>query len=387
MRILIVNRHFGDEHVPTGRMAADVAGAFMAAGHEVTVMAARSSYSITAGSGESSNGAKLIHLYTMGEKRRLVTWFLFLLQAWARVPFTKWDRCIFLTDPPFLAAISILMRPFARSTRRDIFWWTMDLYPEILVGSGRMKERSWFYSAMRRLNCEIIRRMGGVIVLGECQRKRMMKYQSWRDENHIVVPPWDNRLIARVKPDHNRFLEKYNLRKKKVALYAGNLGEGHTFASLVDAARELNKRRRDDWAIVFVIRGSKKEQLAEAARGLSSIMVLDYQPVELTSDLLWAADVHLITMKAGAQGLVVPSKLYGVLQTDAPVLFIGPPDADTAQEINHYCAGESLGENPSGEEVLTAMDRLQKRFFEGNCTKLTPTDSGSGRIVEFVTQP
>jgi colanic acid biosynthesis glycosyl transferase WcaI len=338
MRVLIVNRHYGNEHVPTGRMAADLAAALLEQGHEVVVLAAPSTYVATAGESARADGVEVRHTVTLGEKYRLFSWILFLLQAWATVPFMRWDRCVLLTDPPFLAAISIPLRHF-RTRNRRVYWWTMDLYPEMLVGSGRIRQSGWINAFLRGINRRIIRALDGVILLGECQLQRMRGYDTWKDDNFLIVPPWDKRPIRKVEPESNRFLAKYGLQSRKVALYAGNLGEGHTYLPLLEAARELQKAGRNDWSLVFVVRGSKKQALMKSAEGLPEIVVLDYQPVDWTSDLLWAADVHLITMNEQSKGLVVPSKLYGILQTEAPVLLIGPKDSDTAREIRRYGAG------------------------------------------------
>ena len=93
MRILIVNRHYGNEHVPTGRMINDLAATLHEKGHEVTVLTARSSYAVTAGAVSISTGINVCYTFTLGEKYRLVSWVLFLVQAWARIPFMQWDRC------------------------------------------------------------------------------------------------------------------------------------------------------------------------------------------------------------------------------------------------------------------------------------------------------
>lgn len=383
MRFLIVNRHYGNDHVPTGRMLRDLTDALLASGHEVVVLAARSSYVATVEAEAASSGAEVCYVPTFGEKYRVVSWGLFLLQAWLRVPFMRWDRCIALTDPPFLASLAILLRPFGGVHRR-IFWWTMDLYPEILVSSGRLGEGHPLHRFLRWVNGQIIRRMGGFILLGECQLERFQTYPAWRDRDHLIVPPWDRRSIERVKRADNRFIEKYALAEKKIALYAGNLGEGHTFEPLVRVAEALRDAGRDDWTLVFAIRGSKKTLLAEAAKDLPAIVITDYQPVEWTSDLLWSAHVHLITINAESKGLVVPSKLYGVLETDAPVLFIGPDDADTAREIRRYHAGESLNEERSGPEIVEALDRLHARCIAGDPERLPADTTGPDQIAEFV---
>jgi hypothetical protein len=316
----------------------------------------------------------------------VLSWVLFLLQAWLRVPFLRWDRCIALTDPPFLGGLVLLLRPFGGRHRR-VFWWTMDLYPEILVSSGRLGESGLFHRLLRALNDQIIRRMGGFILLGDCQLERFQTYPGWRNADYRIVPPWDHRPIAPVARDRNRFVQKFGLEEKKIALYAGNLGEGHTFAPLVRAAETLRDAGRTDWALVFAIRGSKKALLAEAARQLPSILILDYQPVEWTADLLWSAHVHLITINAESKGLVVPSKLYGVLQTEAPVLFVGPDDADTAREIRRYHAGESLEEGCVGADVVAALDRLHERCMTGDLDRLPPDTTGPAQIAEFVAGP
>ncbi len=385
MRILLVNRHFGNEHVPTARMLGDLASAFIDQGDEVVVLTAKSSYTDTAVGRDAANGAKVHYVSTFGEKYRLIAWILFLIQASLRVPLMRWDRCILLTDPPFLAALSILLSPIPKKHSR-VFWWTMDLYPEILVSSGRISESGVVHTVLKRVNAMAMRRLEGSILLGDCQLARMREYSAWNGANYIIVPPWDRRPIEKVARPNNRFLKAFGLTEKKVALYAGNLGEGHTFVPLLNAAEELARSGRDDWAIVFVIRGSKKGMLQDAAKDVPSIMILDYQPPEWTSDLLSSAHVHLITMNEGSKGLVVPSKLYGVLQTDAPVLFLGPQDADTALEIERYRAGETLDGTPAGDEVVATLDRLYAQSIEGSLGKREPDDTGPDQIAVFVKQ-
>ena len=80
----------------------------------------------------------------------------------------------------------------------------------------------------------------------------------------------------------------------------------------------------------------------------------------------------------------MPSKLYGVLETDAPVLFIGPDDADTAREIRRYHAGESLNEERSGAEIVEALDRLHARCVAGDPERLPADTTGPEQIATFV---
>jgi len=85
---------------------------------------------------------------------------------------------------------------------------------------------------------------------------------------------------------------------------------------------------------------------------------LDYLPEGKTAALLWSASVHLITMQPGWQGVIVPSKLYGVLKTSAPVLFVGPEDAETSIEIIRLGRGQQVRAGAGGATVVNALDQL-----------------------------
>ncbi len=378
MRIVLVNRFYGGESTPTGRMVRDVAEALVAEGHDVRVLASDGQYAGAKPSVGASGSVAVTHLKTPNGPR-LADWTLFWLQAFARLPFMTWDRCVLLTDPPFMIAGAALLGRLL--PERKIYWWTMDLYPEAVVASGRMGGESPVNRLLRRANEAGLRQAEGVVCLGHCQKERLARYPAWRGVRHRVVPPWDDRPLSRVSKKENRFLERYGLQGKRVVLYAGNLGEAHSFEETLAAARLFHARGDDEWAFVFVARGAKRAALEAASARLPNVRVLDYQPPDLTADLLWAADVHLITMEPGWEGIVVPSKLYGVLKTEAPVLFIGPPEADTAQEIRQHGAGRVL---PSGAEAEAVAQALERLYAEGRPEARRNGRAGAEAVARFV---
>ena len=364
MRILIVNRNYGSSYVPTGRMAKDLVRQIHNDGHEVTVLTAKSFYTKKAEGHQTSKEARIINVLTFGERLRFVSWMLFLVQACLIAPFLKWDRCVILTDPPFLVLTTIFINLFIE---RRVYWWTMDLYPESLVAEEIIRPKGLFARFFMAINNACIKKLAGVIVLGYCQRKRLTAYLNWPKDDEkfcLVQPPWDYRSINFVEKSENRFIANEGLTGKKILLYAGNLGRAHSYKELLETAR-LMVESDDDWQFVFVCRGAMRAGLEEDAADLSNVTVLDYQPVELTADLLWSADIHVITMKQGWEGVVVPSKLYSVLQTQAPVLFIGPDDADTATEIRRLNVGDTLEGSTSPEQIMDSIQRLSKARPQG----------------------
>jgi hypothetical protein len=260
----------------------------------------------------------------------------------------------------------------------------MDLYPESLVARGMIGANGLPERALRFLNEAALSALDGVICLGERQQRHLQTYRQWpaRDGFSLVVPPWDLRPLRRVTRSDNRFRARFGWDDKRIALYAGNLGEAHSFEGLVSAARLLASRGDSSWMIVFVVRGARRAELERQAGGLRNVAILDYQSPDLTADMLWAADVHLITMRDGWEGVVVPSKLYGVLKTDAPVLFIGPADAETALEVHRLGAGERVSPQAPAETVVESLARLA-----GSARPPSDDPDGPDRIADFVCRP
>lgn len=383
MRILAINRFFGNDEVPTGRMLQDLSDFLLRQGHRVTVLTTRSHYRRGGNAGVPVPGITVRRLWTAGEKTRLVSWFLFWLQSCLLAPFLKWDRCIMLTDPPFLTVIPALNRLLGK-TGRKIYWWTMDLYPEAPVADGLIKKDGLVDQLLKWGNDLGIRYLTGVISLGQTQRRRLSSYRHWRQEPEfsLVVPPWDYRPIPPVLLSQNRFLRDNALSGYRIALYAGNLGKAHSYDELLQAALVMAKPH-PEWKFVFVARGSLRSKLERESVNLFNVIVMDYQSPDLTAALLRAATVHVITMKAGWEGIVVPSKLYGILKTAIPVLFIGPKESETAQEIRRYAVGTVLEPGVSGEEVARELVKLAPPRRE-RTLPVTPTD-GAELIAGFIT--
>src|SRR5262249_2404482 len=66
-----------------------------------------------------------------------------------------------------------------------------------------------------------------------------------------------------------------------------------------------------------------------------------YQPREQLADALAAGDVHLVSLRPQLEGLIVPSKLYGVLAAGRPVVFVGDPHGEASRIIAEARIGMS----------------------------------------------
>lgn len=111
------------------------------------------------------------------------------------------------------------------------------------------------------------------------------------------------------------------------------MGRAHEFETILDAATILQSDER--FVFLFVGGGNQFGPLGSevASRGLTNIQFKPYQPREQLGLSLSVGEVHLISLRPELEGLIVPSKFYGVLAAARPVVFIGALDGDLAQQI------------------------------------------------------
>ena len=138
------------------------------------------------------------------------------------------------------------------------------------------------------------------------------------------------------------------------------MGRAHPFEAMLGAA-ELLRDEAPDVRFVFVGAGARREWIADriASRGLGNTILLPYQPKANLAQSLSAADLHLVSMEAALEGLVVPSKLYGVAAAGRPCLFMGPRGSEASRFIARTQSGDVLS-RPTSRSVADAIQKWSK---------------------------
>jgi len=104
----------------------------------------------------------------------------------------------------------------------------------------------------------------------------------------------------------------------RVALYSGNMGEKQGLELLADVARAFAPE--EQVLFLFCGDGVSRARLQHATAGLPQVRFLPLQPLDRLNELLCLADVHLLPQRAGAEDLVMPSKLTAILASGRPVV-------------------------------------------------------------------
>jgi glycosyltransferase involved in cell wall biosynthesis len=215
--------------------------------------------------------------------------------------------------------------------------WLQDVFPEIAVRSG-MRLLAGPLGAVARVKRNwSVRRAVLNVVLGErmaVEVARLVPGARLR-----VVANWaDGTAIRPVASEASAFRREWGCEGKFVVGYSGNLGRAHDCETLLAAARLLAEER--DVVFSFTGGGFHFTTLREA--GLANVAVRGYVPEARLGESLAACDVHLVTLLPAFEGLVVPSKFYGVAAAGRAVIFIGDADGEIARLIAAHGCGVTL---------------------------------------------
>ncbi len=345
MRVLFINQFFYPDVAATAQLLTDVAEDLAAAGVEVTVVTGRRSYSDGRSLGpakEIYRGVRIRRVQGVALRRnavwcRYVSYAAFWIAAAARCAMLpRHDVVVPLTTPPLLSFLGAVLKR-VRGSR--LICWSMDVYPELGILLGAMRDGSVAARLFGRLMAWSLRSADVVIALGKHMAKRLAM-KGVRPGRIRVLPTWEN--AERVVPTArlaNPFRAAHGLDGRFVVLYSGNLGAAHDFGTLLDAAEALASRPE----IVFLFAGGGPRlawvQTEVAQRRLANVRFLPYQPRDMLCYSLSAGDVHVVTLRADFEGLLVPSKFVGALASGRPLLYVGPSNGEIPDVVRAGACG------------------------------------------------
>jgi colanic acid biosynthesis glycosyl transferase WcaI len=361
MRILLLNLYYPPDTSATAKMAETVVHA-LAQEHQVTILSGRPSYDPAERrpwrlyQTEEKKNVRIVRVGStafprFNMKKRLLNYLSYTKLVIPRALFTECDAVLAMTDPPFEGIIGAFV---AMLKNKPYFYNIRDMYPDMAVGGSivapGLPARVW-----EKLHRWALRRAAKVIVLGEDMRNRIVAKGVRADQVEIVRDGTEILPAGAPRPQLDpEVIRVIRNGFRFVLLHAGNIGFYGAWETLIAAARQL---AGDGIGFVFVGEGAQRAQLEAAAKGAGNIRFLPFFPGDKIPSVLAAADSHLITVKRGLEGVVVPSKMYGILAAGKPIVAVAPRETDAA------ALGEKLGFGVSADpdrpqEVVAVIRKL-----------------------------
>jgi glycosyltransferase involved in cell wall biosynthesis len=340
VHILLLNEYFPPDTSATAKFAAQVVEA-LAVKHRVTVLAGRPSYDpaerhpryflrreVRGNLAVERVGSTAYPRFQM--RRRVSNYLTYLSLAIPRALSISSDIVLAMTDPPIEGIAGALV---ARLSGRPFVYNVRDLYPDMALGGSIVRPGS-FTARWEAMHRWALRRAARVIVLGEDMRDRIVA--KGVDPARVVVsrdgivipetlPSADNSVAREIRGDF-RF----------VLVHAGNVGFYGAWQTLISAVRILEK---EGVGLVFIGEGAMKPQVEAMAQGCRAIRFLPFRPAGDVPLVLSSGDMHVVTVKRGLEGVVVPSKLYPTLAAGRPVLGVAPEESDVVRIIRRTGCG------------------------------------------------
>jgi glycosyltransferase involved in cell wall biosynthesis len=364
MKILLLTDHFYPDLSSGGRLLTDLALGLVKAGDQVRVITAFASYNTTESGSPEENylgiqieRVKSTNLLCSSIIGRLVNEISFCFVLFFRVLYsTGIDVIITISSPPFLPFFVMVL---SKIKRIPYTYVVMDVFPDIAINMGLLKPDSLIINFWEMLSRLTLQNAARIVVLGRCMYNVISKKLSNLNVPIDIIHNWSNAEVMNFIPrDTNPFFTKYSyLKDKFIVQYSGNLGRFHEFETILAAAKELENKTRIHFLIIG--EGFQRQWLLNEVEkhNLKNVTLLPFQPQEDLVYSLNAADVALVTLKRGAEGLGVPSKFYPVLAVGKPVVAVMNEWAEVALTVKEFGIGITL-EQGDTDSLTKAIKQL-----------------------------
>jgi glycosyltransferase involved in cell wall biosynthesis len=345
--VLLVNQH-------TVPIFSDIVHAFYDKGEETTLFTGH----VEVGGRSLPERTRLKKSIAYNRKSavtRFCTWLLFSIHyaiylSTCRRP----DFILVTTNPP----VAPFVTAFIAGLRKIPFHIVLyDLYPDALFQAGFVKNRNPISKLWAALNPWLFRRAKKIFTLSLSMKEAASKYTGEEKKIRVIFNWADTSYIHPIPKASNPFRSLHGLNNKFIVLYAGNMGLTHDLESLVNAADIL--REDEKLAVVLIGDGGKRRKLEEMVREKQpgNVLFLPFQDEKDFPFAMASADVGVVTLGTGGEGISVPSKTYVNLAAGACLLTIAPKSSELNRLIEEHDAGV-ICEPGNPEQIAIAIRTL-----------------------------
>lgn len=389
VKILLLNQHYPPDAGATGRLLAELAEGLASRGHDVTVLTGRPTYpgphERPAPMEERVRGVDVVRVPMAGRREgaigRGLHYLGYALGSLARgLRMPRPDVVVALSSTPVFGGLAAALLAFVK--RSPFVYCVQDVHPEISAALGALRNPI-LVRLLRAWEAVAWRRAARVVVIGEDLRAagadrrvdpaRVVTIRNWADARRIA-PQGRSAFRAEVGLGDDDF----------VVQYAGNLGRAQDLDTVLAAAR-LAHRVDGRVRLLLVGAGSGAESLVRSAQEEDGVQVAAFQAEERVADVLAAADVSLVPLRAGLARWCVPSKVYSILASGRPVGAVVDAESEVARVVEEADCGFRVDpgdvESLAREILRLSGDRERADRLGRNARRWLEKDGGRSRAL------
>jgi glycosyltransferase involved in cell wall biosynthesis len=359
MRILFLTDNFPPETNAPATRTFEHTRSWVAAGHEVTVLAnvpnfptgkVFPGYKNKLWQQEIMDGIRVVRVWTYvtaneGFLRRSLDYFSFALSAViGGLLLTKPD-VIVATSPQIFTVLAGCILAWIK--RRPFVFELRDLWPDSIAAVGAMREGP-LLRALRRLEYWLYSRAAKIVSVTNAFKRVLVGNGVPQDKIAVIRNGVDLKAFV-PGPKPAELAQRLGLEGKFVAAYVGTIGMAHGLDTLLSAAERLRARR--DLAFILVGTGAERARLEKDARkrGLDNMMFVGPVDKEEVKQYWRLCDVALVLLKdASLFQHVIPSKMFEAMGTGRPIILgVRGESAELLRE-----AGAGIAVSPENAQAL-----------------------------------
>jgi glycosyltransferase involved in cell wall biosynthesis len=357
-KIIFVNRFFSPDVSATSQILSDLVFNLDVDEKELHVITSRMKYNDELAVLDAEEVCKGVYVHRCWTTRygragligRSIDYLSFYASSFLKLLMItkKHDIVIAKTDPPL---ISVLCAVVAKLKNAVLINWIQDLFPEVAKELGVRLFQGIIYRVVKKIRNWSLNVAEYNVVLGSIMAEKI-NFEINSPAKTVVIPNWVvGNEMKPVGRNDNELRSEWGMHNKFVVGYSGNLGRAHDYKTILKAIEKLQNIK--GLSFVFIGGGAGYEILKNEVDSLSlnNVVFKPYQPTELLSKSLSVPDVHLISLEPSLEGLIVPSKFYGIISVGRAILFIGDTDGEVARIVKKAECGSALPMNDSASLV------------------------------------
>ncbi|MCW6038876.1 glycosyltransferase family 4 protein [Spirulina subsalsa FACHB-351] len=386
-RLLIISQFYPPDYAATGQLIAELVDQLSHLGLNIRIFTGQPGYAFENNSAPKEEQrhrvtvqrSRTSRLWPLRIRGRAINGLLFCVRTAAhllRCAKSK-DLLLITTEPPYLPIIGYIAHCLLGVKYICLLY---DLYPDVAVQLGVVSRHHWLVRLWDKINRKIWQKSEAVIVLSSSMKERILHKAPNLEHKISVIPSWsDPNLIHPLDKHKNWFAAEHNLTDTFVVQYSGNLGRCHDLETILMAAELL---KDEPVRFVFIGQGAKLDGCLQRVQGLglNNCQFLPYQDKSVLPYSLTACDLSLVSISPGLEGIVAPSKLYGILAAGRPVAAICEPHSYLRELLGDAKCGQAFL-NGDGEalaqyirylmanpQLAKSLGRSGRRYLKANFT-------------------
>ena len=386
-RIKIITQFYPPDFAATGQLIQELSVQLSTQGIEVDVFTGQPGYAFTlsqAPAEEQINNLKvkrsrLTKLWSRRIRGKAINGLVFCLRAGLHLCRHRDKNTVLLltTAPPFLSVLGYFAHLCFGLPYVCLIY---DLYPDAATELKVVSPQHPITRIWDKINDLVWQKAQGIIVLSSTMKSRITAKHPQVADKISVIHNWaDSEWIQPISKQENWFARQHGINQKFTVLYSGNLGRCHDVETILATIQLL---KDDPIQFVFIGAGAKQQTCIETVKnlGLQNCLFLPYQDRENLPYSLTACDLAFVSIAPGLEGIVAPSKLYGIMAAGRAIAAVCDSQSYLRNLIADAACGACFDHNDSqgladfirsvaANPALTlTMGRAGRKYLEENFT-------------------